>query len=456
MRSIEMFETNLYGRGLIRRLVTNEVHTGLSLEADPDAEILGLTEDEVTAWSDRVESYYNAWASTPDACDHERRPDMTHGELTAMARREALVGGDVLVVTRMHAVTKLPTVQLYPAHMVKTPFNAHESSAEIIDGVELNAAGRQVAYHVQLADGSFQRFAARGARSGRRQAWLMYGTDRRTGQVRGTPLLGVVLQSLKEIDRYRDATQRKAIINSIVTMWIEKSEDKLGSNPLTQGAQRAGTVQTVDNDGDPRTFNVADQIPGLVLEELQHGETPHSFKSDTGDTVQFPEFEAAIVSAIAWHCEIPPEILRLSFDKNYSASQAALNEFTLYLDVQRDRIARSFNQPIYEQWLEASTLRGTISANLNSGIANFEVRRSWMRADWYGAAKPVTDALKLMKATELALSMGLTTRHRAARMYNGSKFSTNARHLRRELEELPRVETEGTANDATILDDSTE
>ena len=40
-------------------------------------------------------------------------------------------------------------------------------------------------------------------------------------------MLSVILQSLKEIDRYRDATQRKAAINAILAMFIKKTQDKV-------------------------------------------------------------------------------------------------------------------------------------------------------------------------------------------------------------------------------------
>ena len=41
-RSKQLFTENIYARGIIRRLITNIINKGLSLEATPDAEILGL------------------------------------------------------------------------------------------------------------------------------------------------------------------------------------------------------------------------------------------------------------------------------------------------------------------------------------------------------------------------------------------------------------------------------
>lgn len=451
-RSHKIFETNLYARAMIRRLVTNEVHTGLALEADPTGLILGISESELETWTDKTEAHFGAWADTPAACDHEQRLEMTLGEQTSTARREALVGGDVLVVLRQNAETQLPTIQLIPGQRVQTPWPA-PAGVRIVDGVELDDSVK-VAYHVQdPVTGEFTRIPAMGPRSGRRVAWLMYGTDRRSGQVRGTPLLAIMLQSLREIDRYRDSTQRKAVINSILTMWIEKKEDKVGSLPLTGGAVRAGEVATTDIDGTARVLGIADQHPGLVAEELQQGEVPHSFNSNTGDTVQFPEFEAAIVSAIAMACEMPPEIYRLSFDKNYSASAAGLNEFKIYLSVARRRIALAFNQPAYEAWLVAAVDKGTIVAaglaEAAMDLAQFEKYAAWVHTDWIGAVKPTTDILKTVRAFEVMEQKGWITNNRIARELTGTRFSTNARILRRERAELP-VEPEPESQTASL------
>ena len=464
-RSEQLFETNLYARGLVRRLVTNEVHTGLSLEADPDSQILGRDPESLEGWTDQVEARFAAWASTPDVCDHDKRQDGTFGELTAIARREALVGGDVLVILRHDTETNLPTVQLIPGRQVVTPFPLPVGDATIVDGVELDAEGRHVAYHVR-GEATLEnlvpetrRIAAFGAKTRRRAAWLMYGTDKRLGQTRGAPLLAIMLQSLREIDQYRTSAQRKAALNAMLSMWVEKGEDKMSSLAVGRSAVKAGTSTAPNMENEARDFAHKGYLPGIVLDELQHGEKIHAHQGGTTDTTGFPEFEASIIAAVAWANEMPPEILRLAFDKNYAASQASLNEFKMYLTVSRGRIARSIYQPFYEAWLLASVRKGTITAEglLEASLdrSKFETYAGWVRADWIGAVKPVMDMFKMAKAFEIMADRGWTTNARIARELTGTKFQTNARQLRRELDELPvRELQEGTSND-TILDDPT-
>ena len=195
-RSSELFETNLYARGVVRRLITNEINVGLHLEATPEEAILGLEEDALAEWSETVENRFQLWCDRAPLCDQAEL--QTFGALQAQARLEALVAGDVLVTMRQDARTGLPRIQLVNGSKVQAPFGIELSGGNTIKhGVELDPTGRQVAYWVLQDDRTSKRLPAYGEKSGRRLAWLLYGTDKRLDDVRGKPLLALVLQSLK-------------------------------------------------------------------------------------------------------------------------------------------------------------------------------------------------------------------------------------------------------------------
>lgn len=432
-RSSELFQRNLYARGLIRRLISNQINTGLHLEATPEEKILGLEEEALANWSEDVENRFALWGKNAYLCDQDER--RSFGAIQEAAQLEALVAGDVLVVLRNDPRTRLPRIQLISGGAVQTPYSGIPSGVKIEHGVELDGLGRHVAFWVLQGDGTFKRLPAYGEKSGRRLAWLHYGTDNRLGDVRGMPLLGLVLQSIKEIDRYRDATLRKAVINSMLAMFIAKGQDKPGTKPLSGGAVKKGTATTITNDGSPRSYNTAENIPGLVLDELQHGETPHPFQ--TNHTVEnYGAFEEAIIQAIAWANEIPPEILTLSFGSNYSASQAAVNEFKMYLNRVRTRFGETFCSPIYEEWLIAQTLMGRVEAagfiDSFRTFDQFEIYGAWIACDWSGAIKPAVDLSKLVGGYERLIGIGAITRTRSSRELTGTKYSKNIQKLTRE------------------------
>lgn len=434
-RSAQLFDTNLYARGLIRRLVTNVIHTGLHLEATPEEAILGYPEDGLAEWAETVENRFALWEASTRLCDyHEQR---TWGQLQADAWREALVSGDVLAVLRVDQVTGLPRVQLVRGELVQTPMQVPRAGNKIDNGVELDAQGRHVAYWVVQDDGTSKRLPAWGERSGRRIAWLVYANDRRLGQTRGVPLLSLVLQSLKEIDRYRDSTQRKAVINSMLAMFIEKTQDKPGTAPIGGGAVRrgAGRVESGSGDLPARSFGAADIMPGLVIEELQHGERPQAFQTN-GTTEQFGIFEEAVIQAVAWSHEVPPEILRLAFSSNYSASQAAVNELKMVLNVKRTDIGNTLCTPVYVEWLVSEALSGrTQATDLLAAWRDpqqWDAFAAWVSCDWSGNIKPAVDLSKLVKGYEGLIAMGAITRDRASRELTGTKFTKNVQKLARE------------------------
>jgi len=434
-RSAQLFNDNLYARGLVRRIVTNEITTGLELESTPVTSLLGLEEGALDDWAERTENLYSMWSEDPTLVDWEK--SKTFGAIQAAARQEAYICGDVLVLILQNNLTKLPMVQLVSGNRVQTPVDfVPRAGNEIVHGVELDKNKRQVAYHVLQADGNSKRVAAFGSRSGRRQAFLEYGTDKRLDDVRGQPLLSLILQSLKEIDRYRDSAQRKAVINSILAMYIKKTEDKPGTKPVTRsGYNKSVTVQ--DDQGQPRNFKLNGEVPGVVYEELQQGEEPVGFHSQ-GTDVNFPVFEDAIISAIAWANEIPPEIYKLSFSSNYSASQAAINEFKMLLNKQRKNFADTFCRYVYKEWFISSVLAQKIDAagflNSLNNPTLYDIQNAWLASDWSGAIKPSTDILKTVKGYQGMVSEGWITNARASREVSGTKFDRNIRRLKRENE----------------------
>jgi lambda family phage portal protein len=436
-RSGQLFRENLYARGLVRRLVTNEINTGLTLEATPDGPILGMTDDQVGAWSDNVESRFGIWSKNPKLCDYNQRD--VFGKIQRQARREAIIDGDVLVILHQSKINGLPQIQLIKSKNVDNPSDQTTLRAgHTIDyGVERNAKGEHVAYWVLQEGKDAKRVPAYGARSGRRIAWLVYGSDKRLDEVRGEPLLSLVLQSLKEIDRYRDAALRKAVINSILAMFIEKGEPKMGTKPISGISTKKDSVDVEDDTNAVRQFKVAQQIPGMVIEELQHGEkpTPHS---TAGTDVNFGPFSEAIIQAIAWANEIPPEILRLTFSSNYSASAAAINEFRMYLNMKRTGIGDTFCHPVYEEWLISEVLATRIIAAgflaAWRDLRQYDIFGAWVASDWSGAIKPSTDIVKQAKGYEIQVDRGWITNARVARELNGSKFDNNIKQIKRENE----------------------
>jgi capsid protein len=206
---------------------------------------------------------------------------------------------------------------------------------------------------------------------------------------------------------------------------------------MTGGAVRRGSGEVTDNTGTERTFNLSEHVPGVYFEELQTGEKPVPF-STQGTDVNFSAFEAAIVSAIAWANEVPPEILQLGFSSNYSASQAATNEFKIYQNMERTRIGDGILHYCWIEELTSAVMLGKVSApgflEARNDPTKWDLFGAWTSADWSGAIKPAVDVLKMAKGYQQMVLEGWITNERSAREITGTKFRKNIKRLKKENE----------------------
>ncbi len=440
-RSATFFKTNLYARGTIRRFVTNIINTGLSLEADPIENLIPNVEDDaLSEWAIDVEDKFSAWASLADVCHFGGQH--TFGEIERYAYREALIEGDVLVVEHHNSKTDLPSYELIRGGLVQTPLGALGNQLNLREGntiemgVELDSKRQHVAYYVVQNDFTYKRIPARGSR-GRLVSWLYYATDKRHDDVRGEPLISLIMQSIAEIDKYRDSTQRKATLNAMLAMFFYQSPDSKvpNSRPVSAGANRRVQSNTQLPDGSDYKVNIASSTPGIVYESLPPGMEPKGFTSD-GTDEKFGEFEKAILSGISWGLGIPMSVLTMMFSNSYSASRGEIKEFNMTLGVERNRFADTFTRPIYRSWLVAMVLTRRVEAN---GMLEayrdpmlFPTFAAWTNSNWFGAVKEAVDLPKEVSGLAMMAEHGYSTNSMNSRQLTNTRFSTNMKRVARE------------------------
>jgi lambda family phage portal protein len=438
-RSYKLFTENRYAAGLIKRLVTNIIHRGLTLEATPNGSILGQEDDFINDWTDDVEAKFEIWGENKELVSYNHQ--FTFGQQQENIYKTALLSGDCLIILRQHPVLRTPTIEVLDGVHVRSPLNK-KTANEIRHGVEIDKKGRHLAYYV--TDGSDPtglkriRIPARGSKSGRRIAWLYYGHKIRVDDIRGMPALGIIMQALKELDRYSDAEQRAAVLNAILAMMVTKKEDKIGSRPLRGGALRRDSVDvsaSSSGSSSPRTWNINRFIPGMIIDELQQGEEPVSFNT-VRPNVNYRVFEEAMMATFAWVMEMPPNIYRLAFSSNYSASGAEINEFKIFLDKLRGNFASDVDKPVYKEWLISMVLAGLIQAEglLESwrDTSKFLISGAWFQSEWSGAIKPSLRRINDIKGYIAAIKEGLATRDMATKEIYGRKYTTIVKRLKKE------------------------
>jgi len=442
-RSVQLFKENPYARGMFRRLLRNEIHKGLNLEANSITELTGLTDEEAITWDETSELNWQMWGNNKQICDWKKLKNF--GELQHDCRQTALLSGDCLVVSHIDQKTNLPSIELIDGSSVRNPIGKKPRKGNrILHGVELDKFDRQVAYWIYTkTETGFEskRIPTYGEKSKRKIAWLVYGTDKRLDEVRGEPLLALVLYMLKELDRYRDSEQRAAVLNSIIPLFIKKTELGPGSLPVGAGAIRRGTATTEDFDSSAKTYNISTMLPGTIPDELQKGEEPVSFNTQRPNA-GFKSFEETIINTFAWCCEIPPEIARLLFQSNFSASRQANNEFNIYLSYIFWKFGNTFCQPIYEEFLTALILTDKIKTPnfLKAYFSNdWLTLGAWFNSEWTGISRPSVDLKKDMDAADKGLALCITTFDQQSRKTSGMSFRAVIKKRAREKQLLEKA-----------------
>jgi lambda family phage portal protein len=427
-------------RAILGRLVDNVIGTGLSLESAPIWPLIGGEDNEEKrhALARDIELRFHLWASSKEADAAGR---MSLYELQAFEFLNRLRDGETVMVLRYSgdAARMSPlSIQFLLPEQVQTPTDkatelaAKTAGRRIVDGVEIDAMGRELAVHITEEETrKSTRIPVSGA-SGRRFVLHPIVADT-LGAVRGTPLLAPLIHELQKITDYTVAEIEAAVINAVMAVWVKPGPDAPASRALA-GIQKRGAAQPEGSSGGTGPSQASFDKPGLIIQTLKAGEEVVSFDSKRPN-VNFGEFVRHITRSLSASVGIPIEVLEQSFNANYSASRASLLLFWTAVEKYRDQTASQFLGPIFEAWFAEEVTAGRINAPGFVGSSPV-IRRAWLNCQWIGASQPSIDPLKEADAVSKRQEMGHTTREREAQKYNGSDYSENVRRLKQENVEL--------------------
>lgn len=422
-RSRELIRSDPIAAGAILTNLSHVVGTGLSMRPAIDHEALAMTEEAARKWQRDVARRFQMWSSSPNA-DAGGRLDFFGLQLLAL--RTTLSSGDAFAMLPAVSVPGWPArfaVQLVEADRVSNPDRRQDEPGRLVAGIELGATGRAVAYHVSdqhpgvTSTLAWTRIVATG-RSGRRNMLHLYEMDR-PDQVRGVPYLSGVIGKLKDLSRFGEAELAAAVTNAALAVFT-----KMDPEAFQEIFEKDGQQQIIDRatswDGEIRPNTAINLLPG---EEVM---VPDSKRP----SVNFDPFFLAIVRQIGVGLEIPFEILIKHFTASYSASRAAMLDAWRVFRRRRDWLAKTFCQPIYEEWLTDEIVLGRIAA---PGFLEDPMRRwAFSQAQWIGDGPGALDPNKEIEAAGKRIELGISTREAESILHDGVDWETKTRQLERE------------------------
>lgn len=447
IRSWQSYLEDEVTQTVIKKFVTWIISSGLKLQSEPVKEVLSQEKIDldINSFSKGVEARFRLFANSK-RIDYAGIDNLHRIAKTAYIN--AIIGGDVLTVLRIDKKGNL-TVQLIDGANVLTPFLGNEVTDAINrgntikNGIETNSKGEHVAYYVQKQNFQFERILAKGEKSGYEIAFMVYGLRYRINDNRGIPLISTVLETLKKLDRYKEATVGSAEERAKIVYQIIHEQFSSGENPLVKNLAKAfNTDSDQDIPIDINAKQLADRVAASMNKQVFNMPQGAEMKSlDSKNDIYFKDFYGVNVNLICAAIGIPPEVALSKYDSNFSSARAALKDWEHTINVERKEFSSQFYQKIYNLWLELEILKNKIQAPgyINAKASDNElIIDSYTNARFVGANVPHIDPLKEVNAERAKLgasgkSIPLTTAEAATEALNGGDYDTNLTHYAEEL-----------------------
>ena len=384
-------------------LALNVAGSGLQPQSYPDAEALGITEDQAQAFAESAEVAWGVWCAEAHAGETQ-----TFEDLQYQAVRSMFVLGEFLQLPVWREgperVFGLALQDLHPARL-RTPSDL-QHRADIRSGVHLGHYNQPLGYCIAcpppdavLAGLSSKDFIYVPRKIGHRYACLHCFHAGLPEQVRGVSILSPAMKLFRDLADYVDYELVGALIAASFTVFIETPQDVLSGAGL-------------DGAADAAAGGYPDQMQPGTLVTGQSGHKPHIISSARpGPT--FDAFYERILRAAAASTGQPYEMVAKDFSKtNYSSARAALLEVWKLHTLYQDWLVRGYLTPIWGMVMEEAWLRGllTVPAGAPSLYDGPLVARAWLNAAWTRPPRGQIDPVKEREAEQLGLESLTETR----------------------------------------------
>jgi len=341
------------------------IDEGLKLKANParlvlESEGITMTKEQQEQFNDIVEARWGVWAGSKRSSWNNQE---TFAETTRKAYINSKIGGDVLVVLRYDKGVK---VQIIDAMRIAQPIAPidPESKNIISNGVEVDPTGKVVAYHLRKAN-SLESYSipAYNKSTGLRTAFLVKGSQWRLDYHRGLPVVATVLESLKKVERYQEATVGSAEEVAKIAYQVVHQNYSDGSTPLQQ--QLAKSIgENIEDPVDAFGEKLAKKIAATTNKQAYNNPKGAEIKTinQSNNLQGFETFYSSNANIICPAIGIPPNVALSIYNDSFSASRAATKDWDHSMDVERSFFAAQYYHYIYKFWLYMEILNNKIQA----------------------------------------------------------------------------------------------
>lgn len=436
LRSWQSYFESEITQTIIHKYIKWVIGSGLRLQANPVKVILeeeGIDISKLPKFTKSVEARFNLWAKSKRA-DYSGMESLN--KLSSKAYKNAIVGGDVLVILRL--VKGEVKVQLVDGSHVKrktygsdyTPEKL-ESGNVVKNGIEFDKTGQHIAYWVtEDMQKPSVRIKAK-TKSGTTQAFLLYGREYRLDNHRGLPWIAVVLETLKKMERYKEASVGSAEEVAKIVYFIQHGVGSTGENPLDKNMAKVFNADSKETPKDINGTELANTIAATTNKATYNMPIDSKLEQlSSKNNIYFKEFYTTNVEIIAACLNIPPDVAMSMYNNSFSASRAALKDWEHTLIIDRDAFKDGFLQHVYNYWFEVMIHKSKIRVDGYLSSNDEEVKEAFRTCRFVGANVPHIDPLKEVNAERAKLgdagkALPLTTPEKATEALNEGDYEQN-------------------------------
>lgn len=447
--------------GITKRAV-NTVGASLQLQFLPNWDALGIdgSSEEAMAFVRTVENHFSLWGEDfRFLCDAHRQGQF--GAMMLASCREALgADGETFVYSRyseermaLYRGEYATFIELISCDRLSTPQGRpaltdgrRSDGTSLVAGKELDRWGGATGFWIEDAHPGDPRSAdQRGGRTWtlipRETEWgrpvgIHWFPRYRSGAQRGMPAIIASLRNVKMLDRFDDATLQAAVINAILSVFIEsESTSKEMLEKLTTAAPASGkSILEVlwDKRFDYYEDNeiVADgaRIPVLPPGDKIHMEVANRAADNVKD------FRSAFMRGFAAQLNLSYEMFSGDYSETtFSSARAALIDIWRMITADRILFTQHVAYPIFVGFLEELWVRqDELGIVWPDGPDFYDAMTAWSQCEFRGPGMGWVDPLKDATAAKerMGLALDSPTSNAAAQ---GSSFTDTVDQMSRDF-----------------------
>jgi lambda family phage portal protein len=428
-------------RAAVERLVDLIVGAGLRLSAKPDGTALGIKDPHVLRdFARAIEAEWRLFAEDPRyLCDAQRRVSI-NGLWRVMARTWIVAGEATAVLMWREAPGQRYATCVMPIDpdRVCNP-DGEPETATLRGGVEMDAFGAPIAYHVRnahIGDWWDSQRACTWTRVPRATSWgrpiFVHGFEpEREGQTRAISPFAALIAQLRMVGKFADHELASAAANALFAAFVESDL------PVAEVAERMTPAAATYADRLVEFYTSNPPKVGGVRIPVMLPGSKITMNSSPRQTANFASFQTVFVQKIASALGLSYEQLAMDFSNtNYSSCRAALNEVWRSVKRMSTVFVEQIVSPVYFAFLEESFDRRRLEIPGGGSIDLFhEIPGAFTRARWIGPGRGVIDPTKEAEAAGMRMD-NLTSTLEAECAEQGVDYEDVLDQLQTEKDEL--------------------